>query len=472
MTFPPNPDPVSGSGLGLTMAVIGFIAPNQVGQMLRVTTTSLSRWDGSAWVNIAADIFTGGITDYFSFAGWGEKLLMTNGVDKVYSYNTQTGEKGFIAESFPAKHIQSFGNRVILSGTKEGEYKPYRIRWSVKNDSDDYTGDGSGFEDLYAAPGGVIDTLHGCFPITDDTARLVREHTLWQMSLTGIVLAPFRFTRTHSEMGTRARRSITEVPGGHVFIGKENVIIVGFSEVKPIGDAVRTDLLDSITDWEAVISYYDHKRNELRIINGNTIWRYSFRTPGWTKDIYPELIRHVAYIRIDTVGLKIDDLVGKINALGANYPPGKINDLTADFALEGLFFVTHNVTDSMITKEVVDVTTDVDIDEAVVEAPIVVATALLAAGSPLDRTKVIEIQLEYESDGSQTLLFEYSTNAGVTWSSFSSKAITATTGPTVLAVRKTLVGHNIQLRLKSATLGQLRVLAFIPHIVQEAKVNV
>lgn len=449
------------------MAIVGFSNPAQVGTLLRYTTTGLDYWNGLSWVSVDANVFSGGLNSYFEFTNWGDEILATNGVNKVYRYNPSTGQKGFIDQSFVGRHIATFGGRVILTSVFDGSFKAYRIRWSVKNDNLDWTGDGSGFEDLFSAPGGRVDEAHGCFPITDDTALIIRENSIWQMSTTGNVLAPFRFSRVISQLGTLCPRSIAEVPGGYAMVSKDNVVIVGLGQVQPIGDPIREALISSITDFNAVVGRYDQKRNEYRLAVGSRVWRFSFRDKGWTRDDYPVQVRDFTQVLITKTGIKIDDLQGKIDDL-----QGKIDDLVTSLSIDGLMFVGHvGGSATVIAQEDSDATQDVDSTGASVDSAIVVATGLIQAGSVRDKSSVIEIQLEYESGAAQTLLFEYSVDGGANWTSYSTKAIAATTGPSILSVRKVIKGHNIQLRLKSTTLGKLRVLSFTPRIVQDARVS-
>ena len=135
------------------------------------------------------------------------------------------------------------------------------------------------------------------------------------------------------------------------------------------------------------------------------------------------------------------------------------------------------MTATMIVQELntlvqdIRITTIDDVTFVIVtNSPIVLATASIAAGSNLDKSKIIEIQVEYEATISQTLIFEYSSNSGLTWSTFATRAIIATNKPTILSVVRSITAHGLQLRLRSTTLGTLRLLAFIPRIVQEARV--
>lgn len=328
------------------MAVVGFVAPSGKGYITRMTTTEIQRWDGVNWTTVD-NPFHGGLTDYFSFTSFGNQLIIANGVDKLYYIDFSTGMKGVIEESFPARHITSFNGRIVASYTVEGDQKPYRIRWSVKNDSFDWTsaggtdlsGEGAGFEDLFATPGGSVDTAHGVYPISDDTALIVRENSVWQMSVTGNVIVPHRFTRVFAELGTRARRSVAMIPGGIVYVTRDNVVAVSTSDIKRIGEPVKHAIIDSITDYDAVVGKYDPKRLEYRLAIGDAVWRYNFRDQGWTKDVYPFQIRDMTTMEIFKLGLPIDSLP----TLGAHIDdlPLTIDELVGVGEVDGFFFVGH-----------------------------------------------------------------------------------------------------------------------------------
>lgn len=127
--------------------------------------------------------------------------------------------------------------------------------------------------------------------------------------------------------------------------------------------------------------------------------------------------------------------------------------------------------DTIVAIEKQLTTKDTDITIGSVDTSIVIATALVATGNPLDRTKLIEVQLEYECDEGQQLWFQYSEDAGVNWIAYSTVTVDETDGPTILSVRKTIVGHNLQVRIMSETLGKLRVLSFVPRVIKDPRVR-
>lgn len=448
------------------MAEIAFVTPDQIGYMLELTTTQLLQYTGSGGYSVVYTGFTGGTTDYWTFANWGDEIMMCNGVDKIFAYRPQNGTYKYLEESVPAKHISVFGGRVIETNTIEGSDKPYRVRWSVKLDNEDWDGEGSGWEDLFGAPGGRVDTAHGCFPVTDDTALVIREQSVWQMSTTGQLLAPFRFSRLTSELGTRCRRSIAEVPGGYVFVSKDNIVLMGLNGVERIGDQVRETLIPSITDWDGVVAKYDPIRSEYRLAVGDIIWRYSWREGGWTKDQYPHTIRDMSRTDFQHLGKSIDSLLGTIDSL-----TGSIDSQVTNEPVDGLFLVEYQGNNSIVVREFEGYDGDVGTALNFVNAEISAVTGLIQAGSVRDKSKVVEIQMEYESGATQTLIFEYSPDGGTTWTPYSTANVAYAVGPQILSVRKTIVGHNIQLRVRSSVLGLLRILSFTPRIVQEAKVH-
>lgn len=114
---------------------------------------------------------------------------------------------------------------------------------------------------------------------------------------------------------------------------------------------------------------------------------------------------------------------------------------------------------------------DVTVTGVAIDSEIILATALLAAGSPLEQTKVIEVQMEYEAEESHALVFEYSVDKGATWAAYSTLTVGATLGPTILTVRKTITHHNIQFRVRSLKLGKLRVISLVPRVVLESMVH-
>lgn len=446
------------------MAIIPFTAQDGVSLLLRVTTTGLESWNGFTWNAIAGVTFTGTIHDRFTWTSWGNELLLCNGVDKIVSYNAITGVGKVLTESFPCRHLTSFNGRVIASAVVEGSFLPYRTRWCVKLNNEDWTsettedGIGAGYEDVLATPGGTVDEVVGVFPLSDDVALMVREFSLRFMNETGDVNAPFRFPRLAGAMGSRTRHGIQITPHGIVVPTIDDILLVTQGGWQSLGEPIRRQFHSEVIDYKDLSSAYDPTRQEYRIANGQEVWRYSFIDKGWTKDTYPFTINNLSYVNYKTLGLTFDELVGTFDEL-----EGTFDELTRDFSDESMHFVANNVTTAResITSE----------DDFGVDSGLEARTGLLQADSPLHRTELIEVQLEYESEVTQELTFEFSLDRGLTWNNYSVITVQPTNGPTVLQVRRTLTHHNLQVRLRTDTLGKLIVLAMYVFAARGVKVN-
>lgn len=447
-----------------TMAVLMFTAQDGISAIIRVTTQHLWTWGGLGWNQVFGLSFNGGLEDRFTWTGWGNELLITNGIDKIRSYNIMSGEPKILEESPPARHITSFNGRVIASAVVDGSFLPYRTQWCVKLNHEDWTAEtttdaiGAGEEDLLAVPASYVDEVMGVFPVTDDTALMVRENSLWLMFNTGDVVAPFRFSRMIGAKGSRARHSIQSTPFGIVLLTNEDVVVANPNGFESIGESIRKQLHSEITSYAAVSSLYDPIRQEYRLATGSSVWRFSFVDKGWTRDAYPFDLRHLSVVDYQKLGLTFDELTGTFDEL-----EGRFDDLYRDEADRSIHFVA---TDNRVLRED-EVATGDDGTDGELE----IRTGLLQGGSYFDRTELIEAQLEYECELEQTLFFEYSNDKGSNWNNYSEAVVTPTSGPTILAVRRTLTHHNLQVRVRTSVLGKLTLISLNLFVVKGVRVN-
>jgi hypothetical protein len=446
------------------MAVLAFTAQSGVSVLLRITRTGLYSWNGSSWGQVFGISFNGALTDKFTWTGWGNELLLCNGVDKIKSYNIVTGEIKVLTESSPCRHLTSFNGRVIASAVVEGSFLPYRVRWSTKLNHEDWTAQsttdaiGAGYEDLLASPGGNVDEVMGVFPLSDDTALMVRENSLWFMLVAGDVNAPHRFSRLSPEIGSRARHSIQATPYGIVMVSLDDVLVVNQGGPQSIGEQIRRQLHREITSYPNLDSSYDPNRQEYRLSNGRDVWRWSFIDKGWTRDEYPFNVRHLSSVSYRTLGLTFDELTGTFDEL-----EGTFDDLVRQSSDNSMHFVLD---DDNVVHESAGASKDNE-DDAAIE----IRTGLLQGGSILDRTELIEAQLEYECEMEQVLFFEYSLDKGNSWNSYSQATVLPTSGPSILPVRRTLTSHNLQVRVRAPNLGKLTLLSLSLFVVKGVRVS-
>jgi len=414
---------------------------------LRWTTSRLWRFSAGDWVDTGvanhaiAPIFGVDFTSWRSAAG--ESLIVYStgplaGAPGLVEYNLPTAASRILAGSPTGKHVATFGNRVVVSAASG---RLARVQWSVKDDDNDWAGLGSGFEDLLVATNDIYDEVMGVYPISDTTALIVREASIWRMDVTGFFDAPFQFTLLTDQLGTTARRTIRTITGGVVFLGYDDVYIVTLASVQRIGlpalGSVFFDPSFSALGSAGVASslatshgYFDHlnRRYWLNVKNLGT-FVFSFDDQGWTRMPFafePLAIAqayfqsgsgeyHGVYVTADTASA----------AFSLRDDPAQTTD---DDPVGGAIGLVTSIT---------------------------LATGYVLVDSPLHKTDLVEIQLEYESAASQTLSFFYFRNGAYTL--FGTVTVGVTASPQVLSVRKAIAGTNLQVALSSTTLGKLKI---------------
>lgn len=453
---------VGAAAADTVMAVVNFVVGSGIGFLIRFTTTTMQLWDGAAWNNVAGAVFTGGDTAYFTYTAFNDTLLFSNGVDGLWEYAPMIGALTLIEDGPNALHLSTFGGRVLASAA-DGE--PGRLQWSAKNNSRDWTGIGSGFEDLLSTPGGKVDALMGVWPITDDFALMVRSDSVWQVSQTGDPDAPFRFGRLHANVGSRSRHSVDVIPGGVVMLGTDDIWIITDSQVASIGQLIKDRVFLENADVTEARGLYrpDTKEYWLAPSHSEIVYRYSFQDQGWSKMRYPFDVRWMERSIFHYEGMTWDEMPDTWDAT-----VGTWDSLLGDSVEPAFYFATD---DLFVIKEDTAQSDDAHIAAGKTAQGIEIQTPILEAASPLEKTEIIECQLEYEQGvATQTVLIEYATDGGTVWNQYSSKDLVQTSGyPKIKRAMNTLEREAMQFRLRSTTLGRLSILSFSPFLVVGAK---
>lgn len=454
-------DNVGSSATGPIMAVLNFVSGSGIGFVLRFTTTKLQIWDGTSWTNVGSATFTGGTDDYFAYTVFNDSLIFSNGVDGLWDYNPMLGSLTQIDENINARHLTTIGGRVIASGIPGYES---RMQWSVKNNSHDWDGIGSGFEDLLSTPGGQVDLLMGVWPISDSVSLMVRSGSVWQVTQTGDPEAPFRFERLYDNLGSRSRYSVDVVPGGIVLLGTDNVYLLSDREIQPIGQLIKDTLFNEITDLATIRGVYRPKTADYWLANGDVVYRYSFADKGWTRSKYPFNIRWMDETVYHYDGETWADATGTWDDATGTWA-----DAHGTAQEPSFYFATDEALGTVIAEDP-DSTTDGYTQTGKSAQGLLIQTGVLLASSPLDKTEVIELQLEYEDGEARTLTFEYSEDLGANWTTYSSQATVVTTRQEIMRVMKTLSRKSLMLRLTATGLGSMVLISLTPFLVKEARV--
>lgn len=459
--------PIGTASTGV-MGVVKFITGDGLGRLLRFKTDTVELWSGSAWTTVPGTYtLTGGTSDRFAVTSFGDALIFSNGVNGIFKYSVTTGVIENIKSDISARRLTTFAGRIIASDAKDPEWEHQRIRWPVKYSETDWDGDGSGYEDLESTPGGQIDQQHGVWPVTDTTALVVRSQSTWIMMETGNVLSPFRFSMAYANLGSKSPHSIAAVPGGVVMLGLDDVYAVSPREFKPIGTLVKDEIFNNATSLGSIVGAYDPDRRMYALLvptsAGNYVYKFSFREQGWSRHLYSTDPDWISFGREAETFLTFDELTGTFDAL-----TGTLDALGAgvDDDLGGLFLSASTV----VVREDPTASRD-DFGAGDVDGSIIVATGVLQAASPRDKTQLIELWLEYEADETQVLRFEYTDRFG-TWQTFGGpKTVTSTVAPQIVRTRQTITNHDTRVRVRSTTLGKLRILGMYTNVVKAGEVQ-
>jgi uncharacterized protein YjdB len=462
-------DLMGGNAASKVMQVIDFIRQGTKKVTVRFCLRHIEvfEYGSGTWRSFAVPL-TGSERDFFAYTGWADKLLFSNGVDGLWEFDFKTYSATLVPGAPGAKHLTTFGNRVVASAvTVGGNFYPLRVKWTAKNDYKkwDVINDlGAGEEDLYGSPGGATDEVMGVWPSTDETAWMVRSRSVWQMSVSGNVAAPFRFSRILAEVGSPFRNTVVSAPAGIIFASRENIHIIDSGGHSTIGEMVIDEILEEVSTLRSAYAAYDVGRSEYRFACDELVWRYRFPEQGWTADEYPFPIRALSRQIQGKVGIPIDSLPGIIDELPSLFPPGAIDDLVyqredddsmmfVPVSTELVVRENDSTQDTLLTGEKTD-------SEMLIESGVVNST-------PMEACELHEMHLEYESQMEQELLYEATFDDGANFQPLSGpKQIEETFGSEILFSKVTRVSRKLQIRLRSLTLGKLRILGFAPTIVK------
>jgi hypothetical protein len=431
--------------------------------ILRVHTTGVQLYDGTSWVN-----FTGpslALSDFVvpSFTTWNDKLII--GCDTgIYELDTATRIYTKITDAPGCKHVTTLGGRLVASWIySSGLEHPRRIQWCAKNDNTDWSGLGSGFEDLLSTPGGVTDFQLGCYPINDREAILVRSGSLWTATLTGQVDAPFEFTYLVGELPCDAPHSIAMIGNAVIYVTRNNVMIGSVNGMKEVGLPVRNQLMAAGSSMKRMVGTFDPHRGEYRVCvpGSGIVWRYNIAKQVWTKDTYPFNVKFISGSVYQSQA-SIDELTGTIDEL-----TGPIDELGLGAITPTMLLTMGNA--YYVVREVEDVVTDVTTVGGSTAIPWQLDTGYIPAPSGLHTVEIHSQQLHMVTTSALPIVFSYNDGSG--WTTYSTLTSTASAEPLPYRVRNNIHRKKLRVRLSSTTSGGFQLLAWLREVSIGFKVN-
>lgn len=410
-----------------------------------VSGVEIFRNIAAPWDAVTGITLTSAPSYRVSCIGWGDKLLFTNSRDGVFEVNPVTAVGTKLTEAVQGHQLAVFGGRVI-------SVRRDRISWSVRNDHTDWTGVGSGYEDLRSVPDGYIGEMLCLHPISDDTALLLRGDSVWIVQQTGFVDAPFRFNRLFAAQSLVSPFAACPVQGGVIGLFRDGFAIVGPSGIQQVGESVARHILDNLRSARSISCAYDkvHRRVAFLVkeLSATVVWVLHLEGMRWTRHEYGFTPRYVTTTRIKTGLVVIDSLPGKIDSL-----TGKIDELSLTNYIDGFAFVDAD------TVYIEGYTSGVDqLETASVVTPVELRTGLIYAESPDQRAKLISGRIMYRSTSNRTLSWYVSDNAGQTWTLLSTSSLPATAYNRIVHMNKPFAAEQIMVKCVIDSLFDTKIL--------------
>jgi len=234
-------------------------------------------------------------------------------------------------QDYKAKFCIYFGGRTVLLNTKEsGMEFPRRIRWTIAGASGsganyprghaaaDWTGAGSGYEDLDIGDDWIIDVEY-----LKDSVVIRCERSIWIMEYIGGTKI-FDLRRVLGGVGSPSPRCGAVLLEEVAFMGWDNIYVYNLVGTDELGDVIKSDLFERITPSkiDIMFSHFIEEFNLVRwfmplgastVINGAI--EYNYKIKSWTEHTYSKNLTASGYYEVLSTDDKINDISDKINTL-------------------------------------------------------------------------------------------------------------------------------------------------------------
>lgn len=271
--------------------------------------------------------------DRTQFLGW---LFLSEPSSQIIRVSFEKKEYTELEEAPRARFITTFAERIVAAngGLLSQNRSPTRIMWSVNGDPTDWTGVGSGVENLIQNPSDFGDAITGIFGFGNQ-AVLLRERSIWHITRQPVSVAPFRFTAIVTGQGCDLPHTAARTNRGSlIFADRDTAGVWEYrpgSEPRrlsrPIDSRLASDLA-SATRAEATYDLFNQEYHlALSTGSGNwfdKFWVYSLAKDAWSFDDGPEASTLAVGKKASDIVL-IDDLTGDIDSQSPS-PDGFIDD--------------------------------------------------------------------------------------------------------------------------------------------------
>jgi hypothetical protein len=170
-------------------------------------------------------------------------FVFSQGVDRCLYIDSLVSGIDYVNANCPASLYGAvYGDRLVLGYTIESSINyPYRTRWSAAGNYDDWTGTGSGFNDLVDDPYDIAG-----LSVASNICVIYKTYSITHMSRTGNTAEPFAFKLTVPGIGSYVPGTLVSIDDADIFAGSDNFYSYDTRAIKGIGDDIKDHFIDSL----------------------------------------------------------------------------------------------------------------------------------------------------------------------------------------------------------------------------------
>jgi hypothetical protein len=356
-----------------------------------------------------------------------QSLGVIDFVDDVFSSLTEA--------PVGAKDVVRFDNSPLAWGATIAGVPANRIAWPTGSNYDDWTGIGSGFEDLVDMRGSATRAF-----VLGDEVILATTVELWRGRKVG---GPFRFAWSPitREFGMPFKNAAISTPLGIFWLNNDLMVYHYFGgRITPVGQAIQEELRKSLEINSTVIGKrhfmsYDQTRNAITF----HYWGVGDATAGGATRGFTYHIEEQAWTpQTFAVGTSQGLLC---SAYGTTDP-----DFTESFGPKTTYFGTS--TGSIVQYSP---TAAADLNTGATESDMV--SGGIFTGDPTSNKFFDEARLDIRADSASSLTLSVSNDMGASFDYSGGIAISAASNTTQVRLFPKLTGDYFQMRLTSEDTG-------------------
>lgn len=301
--------------------LFGFVDKELSFKLCRITESSFHVWNGSSWRGFTINDGGFSASERWSVAQLFGKVYLANGVDPLWEVDFTSEEINQVPDSPRAKFVATFAGRLVTGNLLESTRQPAKLKWCARLEPHDWTGTGSGEENLVETDLG--NEINGLVALGNQLVVL-RRISIEHLTQQPFAIAPFRFTTILQGTGCDLPFSAVRVPGGVMYGSLQERAVMLYSpgsRPQRLSDHVQDTIFPATISSTEVDAAYDFSWGEYHLGfqgasepgNFAEAWVVN-RSGAWAKDDGPNVSAMGAEI-LPSDGTTIDELAGTIDAL-------------------------------------------------------------------------------------------------------------------------------------------------------------